>query len=74
LLDGYSGLLKDFFIVEQAVNGLEAYNKVKEQPKHYYDAIFLDIDMPIIDGIEASNKIHAFFEDLNPLTFLNKSP
>jgi two-component system sensor histidine kinase/response regulator len=59
LIKGFSGLLKEFFFVEKACNGLEALNKFKEKPKDYYDAIILDINMPIIDGVEASNKIHS---------------
>jgi response regulator RpfG family c-di-GMP phosphodiesterase len=65
MLKGFSSLLKKFFIVEKAYNGLEAFNKVKDHPKNYYDAIILDINMPIMDGVEASNKIHAFLEDQN---------
>jgi CheY-like chemotaxis protein len=74
LLDGYASLLSDFFNVEQAVNGLEAFNKVKEHPKDYYDAILLDINMPIMDGVEASNKIHAFLEDEHLLSILCMTP
>ena len=33
--------------------------------KHFYAAIILDINMPIMDGIEACNKIHAFIAEDN---------
>jgi CheY-like chemotaxis protein len=54
-----------------ASNGLEAFNKVKEHPKNYYNAIILDINMPIMGGVEASNKINAFLKNHNFQTFLN---
>lgn len=40
-------------------NGLEALNKFKEAPLNTYDAIFLDIQMPIMNGYEAAKEIRA---------------
>ena len=44
--------------IEEAQNGLEALNLVKQKD---YDIIFLDIEMPVMDGIEFMKrcKIHT---------------
>ena len=36
---------------------------VKEKGKNYYKAIVLDINMPIMDGIDACNKIYSFLQE-----------
>lgn len=41
-----------------AENGLEALNEVKSRPINFFDAIILDVNMPIMDGLEASNLIY----------------
>ena len=40
--------------VDIANNGLEGLNKAKE---NRYDLIFMDIQMPVMDGVESANKI-----------------
>ena len=42
--------------VSGAINGLEALGQVKEQ---IFDIIFMDINMPIMGGIEATEKIRS---------------
>jgi CheY-like chemotaxis protein len=66
-------LLKEFFFVEKIYHGIEAFNKIKLKPKSYYDAIILDIFMPIMDGVEASDKIHASHENHKLQAFLRVS-
>lgn len=44
-------------LVEKAVNGTEAVNKVMESPEKYFDMIFMDIQMPGIDGYQAAKSI-----------------
>jgi len=45
-----------------ANNGLEAFNKYSINPDKY-DLIFMDIQMPVMDGIEATNEILDFEEE-----------
>ena len=50
-------------MVEKAENGYEALCKVQKNGKNFYDLIILDINMPIMGGIEALNKIHQFLNE-----------
>lgn len=45
--------------VETAYNGEEAVEKVSEKPAGYYDLIFMDIHMPIMNGYQATAAIRA---------------
>lgn len=55
--------------VDQATNGQEALNHVmeSEQTKNYkgYDIIFLDLEMPIMNGYQACSKILEFYKFLD---------
>lgn len=44
-------------IIDVAVNGVEAVNKVSESSEFYYDAILMDVHMPVMDGIVAATLI-----------------
>ena len=43
-------------------NGLEAFNKYSIAPENY-DLIFMDIQMPVMDGVEATHEILDFEEE-----------
>jgi len=65
LLNMLADMLEDFFSVKTANNGLEALDIVFAQPRNYFDAIVLDINMPIMDGFETCSKINNYLASQN---------
>ncbi|GHT16877.1 hypothetical protein FACS1894189_1680 [Planctomycetales bacterium] len=45
--------------VETAFNGLEAVTKIRQSPPGYYSLVFMDIQMPVMDGYTAAQTIRA---------------
>lgn len=45
--------------VETAVNGKIAVDMVAEAPEAYYDLVFMDIQMPVMNGYEATSAIRS---------------
>ncbi len=62
------------FVIEEAENGLIAFDRARQKP---YDVIILDLDMPIMSGFEACQKIRAFEEgggqDITDLLHIDKN-
>ncbi len=45
------------FVIEEAINGKEAVDKIKEAEPGEYAAILMDVQMPIMNGYEATKAI-----------------
>lgn len=48
------------FVVDIADNGLKAMEMFVKSPVHYYDAILMDVRMPVMDGLQATSNIRRW--------------
>ncbi len=60
--------------VEMAFDGQQAVDVLKEKPENYYDLIFMDIQMPVMNGYEAARAIReSGREDLEKIPIVAMS-
>ncbi len=52
-------LAMNFLTVDRAEDGRKAVDRFEESPAGYYDAILMDIRMPVMDGLDATKAIRA---------------
>jgi CheY-like chemotaxis protein len=61
VLKRYIMRLKKNVTIIEAVNGLDAIEKLSE---HTISIIFIDIKMPVLNGVEASKRILKLYKDM----------
>ena len=52
-------LTESGFVVESAPDGTDAVDMVKRSEEYYYDIVLMDVQMPIMNGYEATRTIRA---------------
>lgn len=68
------GLDRHFDFVITAQHGKEALDLVKSHDRSYFSVIVLDIDMPIMNGIEACIKINQYLTEEEKVASPDRSP
>jgi CheY-like chemotaxis protein len=65
LLLGYTHQLEQFFTVFSLTEGQAAIDLVKDHEPDFFKAVVLDVNMPVMGGLEVAREIQNLYE-LNP--------
>lgn len=52
-------LMEAGFMIESAPDGTDAVSMIEKSPENYYDAVLMDVQMPVMNGYEATKAIRA---------------
>ena len=55
------------YVCDIAQNGKEALEKINSQDIGYYSIVFMDLQMPVLDGIKATEIIRKKYADNSPV-------
>ena len=59
------------FVIESAPDGTDAVTMMEKCPEGYYDAILMDVQMPVMNGYEATKAIRAMHrQDIKALPII----
>ncbi len=53
---------------EHAVNGRDCLEHIENSPAGTYDAVLMDVNMPVLNGVEATRNIRSIKDDIKSIT------